>query len=98
MAWKQTKNRRRIKTFDKIQNSENLSTGVQLHSARFLYPAAIFGDAGVDAGFIPTTAAVAPAHDARQEDTPTGAGDSERSAGVSLWGSEGRVMPPAQKL
>lgn len=72
------------------RNPEKLST-LQLHSALLLYPAAVFGNSGVDAGFVPASTAVAPAHHASQEGPPTGTGDGQRSTGVTLRGLERRV-------
>ena len=70
---------------------ENTSPAL-LHSRVLLYPAAVFGDSSVDAGFVPASAAVAPAHHAGQEDPPTGAGDGQRAARVALRESERRVI------
>lgn len=67
------------------------NTSRPLHSAVLLYPAAELGDSGVDARFVPASAAVAPAHHAGQEDPPTGASDGQRPAGVALRESERRV-------
>ena len=55
-----------------------------LYAAVLLYPAAVFGNPGVDAGFVPASAAVTPAHHAGQEDPPIRAGDGQRPAGVAL--------------
>lgn len=66
-------------------------TSRPLHSAVLLYPAAELGDSGVDARFVPASAAVTPAHHAGQEDPPTGAGDGQRPAGVALRESERSV-------
>lgn len=80
------------------RDPENLSAALLLHSALPLYPAAVFGNSGVDAGFFPASAAVAPAHHASQEDPPPGAGDRQRTTGVTLRGSERKVRAaPAQK-
>lgn len=74
------------------------STSRPLHSAVLLYPAAVLGDSGVDAWFVPASAAVAPAHHAGQEDPPTGAGDGQRPAGVALRESQRRVRVTEQKI
>ena len=48
------------------------------------YPAAVFSDSGVDARFVPASAAVTPTHHARQEDPPISTGDRQRAARVTL--------------
>lgn len=62
-----------------------------LHAALLLYPVAVFGNTGVDAGFVPASAAIAPAHHTGQEDPPIRTGDGQWPAGVALRESEGRV-------
>lgn len=47
-------------------------------------PVAVSGDPGVDAGLVPASAAVPPAHHTGQEDPPTGAGDGQWASGVAL--------------
>lgn len=60
---------------------------VLLDAAVLLDPGAVLGRPGVDARFVPASAALAPAHHASQEDPPTGAGDGQRSPGVALRGN-----------
>lgn len=57
---------------------------LQLHSTFFLYPAAEFGNSGVDAWCVPATAAITPAHHASLEDPPTWSGDRQRPTRVAL--------------
>lgn len=47
-------------------------------------PVAVLSGPGVNAGLVPTSAAIPPAHHTSQEDPPTGAGDRQRAPGVAL--------------
>lgn len=47
-------------------------------------PVTVLGGPGVNAGLVPTSAAISPAHHTRQEDPPTGAGDRQRAPRVAL--------------
>lgn len=47
-------------------------------------PVAVLGGPGVNAGLVPTTAAIPPAHHTSEKDPPTGAGDRQRAPRVAL--------------
>lgn len=68
---------------------------ILLDATVLLDPGAVLGRPGVDARFVPASAAVAPAHHASQEDPPTGAGDGQRPPGVALGGNVTVSMLPA---